>query len=187
MANEPHHDHVVETFPELDEISDEDLERKTVEAWALAMAETGVTDLTGVPWRPPEQERLELGEEWLVDHVREVAAGGLALAELLDERPSVDIDTDVVVAGGLLHDVSKLYEFDGFERTEIGRLLGHPYYGIYVAGSVDLPPELVAITVNHTSVTNVEPATIEAAIVRQADYASAAAIRGKDGRDLRDV
>lgn len=179
--------HVEATFPELAEIGDEELRERTVEAWVLAMEENGVEDLSTVPWRPPEQERLGLGEESLVDHVREVAAGGLALAELLEERRGAEVDTDTVVAGGLIHDVSKLYEFRGFEETAIGDLLGHPYYGVYVAGSVGLPPELVAITVNHTPVTNVEPATIEAALVAQADYASASAIRGQGGRDLREV
>lgn len=187
MTDQRRREHVIETFPELEEIRDDEIRRKTIDAWALAMAENGVEDLTGVPWLPPDQQRLDLGDVWLVDHVREVAAGGLALAELLNERRDAGIETDTVVAGGLLHDVSKLYEFEGFERTEIGTLLGHPYYGVYVAGSVDLPPDLVAITVNHTSVTNVEPATIEAAIVSQADYASAAAIWGAGGRDLRNV
>lgn len=179
--------HVETTFPELAEIGDEELRERTVDAWVLAMEENGVEDLSTVPWRPPEQERLGLGEEPLVDHVREVAAGGFALAELLEERRGAEVDTDTVVAGGLIHDVSKLYEFRGFEETAIGDLLGHPYYGVYVAGSVGLPPELVAITVNHTPVTNVEPATIEAALVAQADYASASAIRGQGGRDLREV
>ncbi|PSQ10982.1 metal-dependent phosphohydrolase [Halobacteriales archaeon QS_5_70_15] len=181
------HDHVEATFPELEEISDPGLRERTAEAWVLAMEENGVDDLSQVPWRPPDQERLALGEEWLVDHVREVAAGGLALAELLESRRDADIDTDVVVAGALVHDVSKLYEFHGFDETEIGDLLGHPYYGVYVAGSVGLPPEIVAITVNHTGVTNVEPATVEAALVRQADHASAAAIWGQGGRDLREA
>jgi len=180
-------DHVAETFPELAEIDDDELRAKTVDAWVLAMEENGVEDLTAVPWLPPDQERLGLGDEWLVDHVREVAAGGLALAELLNERRDADVDTDVVVAGGLLHDVSKLYEFHGFEPTEIYDLLGHPYYGIYVTASVGLPPELVAITVNHTPVTNVDVATVEAALVSRADHASAVAIWGQGGRDLRDI
>lgn len=158
-------DHVEATFPELAEIGDGELRERTVEAWALAMEENGVEDLSTVPWRPPDQERLDLGEEPLVDHVREVAAGGLALAELLNERRDAGIDTDTVVAGGLVHDVGKLYEFHGFEETAVGDLLGHPYYGVYVAGSVDLPPELVAITVDHAPVTNAEPAAIEAALV----------------------
>lgn len=119
MADRPLSDHVERTFPELDEIGDDNLRAKTVEAWALAMEENDIDDLAQVPWLPPDQERLDLGDEWLVDHVREVATGGRLIAELLDERETVDVDTDVVVAGGLLHDVSKLYEFHGFERTGI--------------------------------------------------------------------
>lgn len=187
MTSHDHEAHVREVFPELEEIDDDDLREKTVAAWVLAMEENGVEDLTSVPWLPPDQERLDLGEEWLVDHVREVAAGGLALAELLNDSRDAGIDTDIVVAGGLLHDVSKLYEFHGFEPTAIHDMLGHPYYGIYVAGSVDLPPELVAITVNHTPVTNVDPASVEAALVSRADHASAIAIWDQGVRDLRDL
>ncbi|MFB6170744.1 MAG: HD domain-containing protein [Haloarculaceae archaeon] len=179
--------HVAEALPEVEEIADRTLREKVVDAYELAMDENDVDDLTAVPWRPPDQERLGLGDQWLVDHLREVAGGALALAELLNDYRDAGVDTDVVVAGGLVHDVSKLYEFHGWEQTDIGDLLGHPYYGVYVAGRVDLPPELVAITVNHTGVTNVEPASVEAWLVRAADYASAAAIWGEGTDDLREV
>lgn len=187
MDSDGRADHVETVFPELEEIADQELREKTIAAWVLAMEENGVQDLTTVPWLPPDQERLELGEERLVDHVREVVTGGLLLAELLNDRRDVGIDTDIVVAGGLLHDVSKLYEFHGFEETAIHDLLGHPYYGIYVTGSVDLPPELVAITVNHTPVTNVDPASMEAALVSWADHASAMAIWDQGVSDLREL
>ncbi|WP_049987256.1 HD domain-containing protein [Halobellus rufus] len=176
-------------FPELDAIADDDLRSGVVEAWTTAMAEQGVDDLAAVPWLPPTQRELGIEDETLVGHVRDVTAGALALAELLTERRGdrLDLDLDVVVAGALVHDVSKLAEFDGMDDTPVYDLLGHPYYGVYVVAGVGLPVELAHIVLSHTSRTNVEPATIEAEIVRRADEVAAAAIRWRATDDLRTV
>ena len=107
------------------------------------------------------------------------------LAETLQERRSVDLSIYTVVAGALVHDVSKLYEFDGMESTKIGTLLGHPYYGVYVVAAAGLPVELAHIVLSHTHRTGVEPATLEAIIIRQADNVAAAAIRARAVNDLR--
>jgi putative nucleotidyltransferase with HDIG domain len=181
-------EHVREVFPEVDWIEDDDLRAGTLRAWETTIEETGIDDLEAYPWRVPEQRRLgiPLDAEVLVDHVRNVTRGGAALADLFAERRGLDIDRDVVVAGGLLHDVSKLYEFDEDGETAIGDLLGHPYIGIHVAERAGLPIEITHIVLSHTH-TPVEPATLEAAIVQAADMADAAAIYAPAVPDLREV
>lgn len=181
-------DRVTTVLPEVDWIDDTDLRDRTVDAWVTTLDETGVTDLAAVPWRTPEQQRLgiPLSAETLVEHLRNVTRGGASLADVLSSREGIDIDRDVVVAGGLLHDVSKLYEFDDAGETAIGDLLGHPYYGVHIAVRAGLPIGLQHIVLSHTH-TLVEPATLEAAIVRAADAADAAAIRSRAVDDLRDA
>ena len=179
-------DAVETVFPELDRIADDDLRARVVDAWTAAMADTGVTDLEAVPWFPPTQRDLDLSDEYLVPHVRDVTRGALALAETLTERRDTELSTDLVAAGALVHDVSKLYEFDGMESTVIERLLGHPHYGIHVVAAAGLGPEVAHVVLSHTSRTAVEPATIEAELVRRADEAAAAAIRSRALADLRD-
>lgn len=116
-----------------------------------------------------------------------MTACALALAETLIERRAAEIDMDTLVTGALVHDVSKLYEFDGTDATPVGALLGHPYYGVHVVARAGLPTEIAHIVLSHTQRTNVEPATLEAEIVRRADEAAAAAIRMEAVSDLRDA
>jgi len=176
-----------DAFPEIDDIEDEALRAAVVEAWVTAMAETETDDLRAVQWLPPEMARLGLEDEPLVDHVRDVAAGAVALAELLVSRRGTAVDLDTVLAGALVHDVSKLYEFDDGGETAVGDLLGHPHFGVHVAEGADLPVEIAHIVLSHSDMSAVDPATIEAALVQQADRAAAAAIRIEAVEDLREV
>lgn len=179
--------HVRETFPELDAITADDLRAGVVEAWTTAMAENDIDDLDEVPWLPPVQRDLGIDDARLVPHVRDVTACAVELAETLIERRGTAVDLDTVVAGALVHDVSKLAEYDGLAETTIGDLLGHPHYGIHVVSRVGLPTRIAHIVLAHTSRTTVEPATIEAAIVRRADEVAADAIRWTALDDLREA
>lgn len=174
-------------FPTLERIADDDLRRGVREAWATAVDENDVESLEALPWFPPAQRELDLTGETLVAHVRDVTAGASALAEILVEHRDADVDVDVVIAGALVHDVSKCYEFDGMDDTPIGRLVGHPHYGVHVVTRAGLPVEVAHIVLAHTSRTSVEPATLEAVIVRRADEVAAAAIRDEAVSDLREV
>ncbi len=174
-------------FPEIDALEDDDLRAGVTDAWTTAMAENGVDDLSAVPWLPPVQRELGLDDEYLVDHVRDVTTCAIGLAETLVKRRGADLSLDTVVAGALVHDVSKLAEFDGTDETEIYGLLGHPYYGVHVVARAGLPVEMAHVVLSHTSRTAVEPATLEAELVRRADEVASAAIRARAADDLRTV
>jgi len=181
-------EHTVRTaFPELDAIDDDVLRTGVVRAWETAIDENEIDDLTEVPWLPPTQRELGLSDERLVSHVRDVTACAVTLAETLCERREVNLSLDTVIAGSLVHDVSKLAEFDGMTETPVYNLLGHPYYGVYIIAAVDLPVELAHIVLSHTSRTTVEPATLEAELVKRADESAAAAIRSRVTDDLRTI
>lgn len=174
-------------FPEIKAIEDESLRSSVLDAWETAITEYDIDDLGAVPWLPPTQRELGLDDEYLVTHVRDVTACALGLAETLLERRTVDLSLDIVVAGALVHDVSKLAEFDGMDETAVYDLLGHPYYGVHIAAQADLPVEILHIILSHTDRTSVEPATMEAALVRRADEIAASAIRWSATDDLRTV
>lgn len=180
-----HYEAIERAFPELATIENNELRANVREAWAIAMTDNDIDDLETVAWFPPVQRDLDLPDERLVPHVQDVTQGALALVEILQERRSIAISIDTVIAGALIHDVSKLYEFDGMEPTPVGHLLGHPYYGVYVVAASGLPVELAHIVLSHTHRTGIDPATLEAAIVRQADTVAAAAIRARAVTDLR--
>jgi hypothetical protein len=181
------HPAVSDAFPELDHIEDDQLRAGVGDAWATAMADTGVDDLHEVPWFPPAQRELGIDDEWLVPHVRDVTVCAVETARRLRERRGVDISLDTVAAGALVHDVSKLYEFDGMAETPVGDLLGHPYYGVHAVLAAGLPVELAHVVLSHTHRTNVDPATLEAEVVRRADETAAAAIRAAAGGDSHEV
>ncbi|WP_306058459.1 HD domain-containing protein [Natronococcus wangiae] len=182
-------DAVRTAFPELEAIEDDDLRAGVIDAWVTAIAENDIDDLTAVPWLPPTQRELTLNDEYLVTHVRDVTACAVALAETLLERRegALSLDMDTVVAGALVHDVSKLAEFDEMDETAVYSLLGHPYYGVHVVARAGLPVELAHVVLSHTSRTTVEPAIIEAELVKRADEIAAAAIRWRATDDLRTV
>lgn len=183
-----HHGEAIEhAFPELTTIENKSLQSGIKEAWAIAMADNNIEDLGTVPWLPSVQRSLDLPDEWLVPHIRDVTQGASMFAEILQERRSTDLSLDIVTAGALVHDVSKLYEFDDMEPTKVGDLLGHPYYGVYVVVEAGLPVEVAHIVLSHTHRTSVDPATLEAAIICQIDDVSAAAIRSRATSDLREV
>jgi putative nucleotidyltransferase with HDIG domain len=180
--------HVEVTFPELDAVTDPDLRDGVVAAWRDGATDAGVTDLGTVPWLPPTERELGLvGEERLVDHVRDVTACARALAATLADRRGTDVDEDLLIAGALVHDVSKLAEFDGHEATPTYDLLGHPYYGVHLVARAGLPVELAHVVLSHTSRTTVEPAFLEAALVRRADEVAATAIQAGAVDDLWDT
>jgi len=180
--------HAVRTaFPELDAIADDDLRDGVVDAWAMTMRDNGIDDLAAIPWFPPAQRELGLDDESLVGHVRDVTACAVGLAEALLDRRDLELSVDTVVAGALVHDLSKLAEFDGMAETPVYDLLGHPYYGVHLVARAGLPVKLAHIALSHTSRTSVEPATLEAELVRRADEVAAAAIRSQATDDLRTV
>ena len=95
---------------------------------------------------------------------------------------------DVIIAGALLHDIGKIFEYDqnSNKRTLSGYLIGHivmgmelfnKYWGKDVAeDEKNLRQHIIHIILSHHSELEqgavVRPATIEAAIVAQADLAS---------------
>lgn len=186
---------VERAFPEIDDVEDEELREGVRRAWVMAIEETGVDDLPSVPWLPPEQERLGIPDETLVDHVRDVVAGSVALAESLVEsrRGRTEVSMDLVLAGALVHDVSKPYEYASSGEagesgeTEVGRLLGHPHYGVHVAAAAGLPAEVQHVVLAHSPRSAVEPATLEAEVVTRVDRVAAVAIRARSVDDLRDA
>lgn len=182
-----HTETVIETFPEIEVIEDSDLRDGVIEAWSMAIDDNDVTAIETEPWYPPIQHQIGLEDATLVGHVRDVTQCSIGLAEALVDRDTVEFSMDTVVAGALLHDVSKLYEFHGPEMTEIGDKLVHPHFGLHVVTAAGLPLSIQHIVISHSPQTGVEPATLEAEIVTKADEVAASALVLRAVDDLRDV
>jgi putative nucleotidyltransferase with HDIG domain len=76
----------------------------------------------------------------------------LCIADGLHENiPDIHFDRDVIIAGGLVHDIGKTYEYDP-ERAMRWRSqpqqvgyppVRHPAYGVYLAMRAGLPESVV--------------------------------------------
>jgi len=155
-----------EIFPEVDQIRNPGLAAKVVQVWQRVWEESTWDDLRDVP------KNDQIHEISLVQHVRGVTQGAVALARIATELyPGVELDMDTLIAGALLHDASKPLESTRTGKTPAGKLLPHAYLAAHLASEVGLPNEVVHIILTHSKGSSAAaPKTYEGLIVHYADY-----------------
>ena len=162
--------------PLLSEISDPELRDTVVKAWVLAAERGGWKpgDLTEIPFTLlTETHGIDL-----MQHTIAVTRGAVGLAKAITDscEPPYDIDMDLLVAGGLLHDVGKLLEIervDGeYRKSHWGRCARHPISGAILASELDLPLEVVNMIACHSREGDGRPQRVETVLVHQADFAT---------------
>lgn len=169
---------VLEELPEMAEISDEGLRAKAIDAWALALSRSSFTSIRDIPPAGnPDVNEAKRGNQ--SDHLRGVTRLAIGIArEMQAAYPELDIDMDVIVAGGLLHDVGKAWEFDPEnrkrwkqdQRTYGKPSIRHPAYGAHICLTVGLPEEIAHIAMAHSGEGELLVRSLECMIVHQADY-----------------
>src|SRR5215213_10659069 len=107
---------VREELPEIAQIADTELQRKVTEAWAFALAHSSFTSIRQIPPAGnPDTNEAKRGDQ--TDHLRGVTRLAVAIAnEMGMAYPELAVDMDVIVAGGLVDDVGKAWEFDPVHR-----------------------------------------------------------------------
>ncbi len=180
------YEHAVRSaFPELEEIEDEILRRQVVNVWVQALEETDYDEIESIPWWPPLEVNLDGESVSSVEHVRAVTGLAIDIADGISSNVGTRVDRDIVVAGALLHDCSKLYELDGEKLGELNEWLPHPHYGVHVLAAADCSVHLQHIALTHSPNSAVEPRTIEARIVQIADELSVEALFWKRNDTLK--
>ena len=85
-------------------------------------------------------------------------------------------DFDVVIAGAILADVGKLLEYEKVDgrtqQSEHGKNLRHPFTGVALALSCDVPAEVCHIIAAHAGEGDLVHRSTEATIVHHADFMS---------------
>ena len=165
--------------PELAEIADGDLRDKVVEAWALALSQTEYPSIEAIPG-PPDPGTPSLKRGTQTEHLRGVARMALGMADALEAvLGPLGIDRDVVLAGGLCHDLGKAYEFSPRNqarwRADPARAgfpaIRHPVYGVYLALTVGLPEAVAHIAGAHSAEGERVQRSLENTLVSAADHA----------------
>lgn len=169
---------VLEDLPELAQVRNEELRHKAIEAWAYALAETDFPRVTAIPGEAtPSIFALKRGSQAI--HLRSVARIAIAIAdEFAQEFPETMVDRDIVLAGALLHDVGKAWEFDRAnrkrweaDRSQAGSpALRHPVYGAHICIAVGLPEEIAHIALGHSYEGDLMQRSLECLIVQRADH-----------------
>lgn len=166
-------------LPEIDQIADQNLRAKTTEAWAYAIAQSSFTSIRQIPPAgTPGYQEAHRGDQ--TDHLRGVTRLSVGIAqEMQAAYPELEVDMDVVLAGGLLHDVGKAWEFDperikrwSGEQKRYGRpSIRHPAMGAHICLTVGLPEEIAHIAMAHSGEGELLVRSLECMIVHKADYA----------------
>jgi putative nucleotidyltransferase with HDIG domain len=125
----------------------------------------------------------------LVTHVNQVTSGALRLAKVARGALRVEVDEDVLVAAGLLHDASKLVEYEpapegGARKSAYGRENVHAVLAATRAEEAGLPPEVADIIRNHTPASPEVPQTVEGLCIYYGDMCAADIARLGAGAEL---
>ncbi len=161
----------------LKRIGNQEVRRKVVQAWVLACERGGwqsMDDLHAMPFTLLTNTR---GVNF-IEHTIAVTEGAYGLAKAQEaayrEMPYA-IDYDRLLAGGLLHDVGKLLEFErdeqgNFRKSRSGMCARHPISGTCVAYEVGLPDETLNTIACHAKEGDGRPQVVETVLIHQADF-----------------
>ncbi len=165
---------ILKLIPEIRLIGDKKLRELTVAVWEEAVKQGGWSraDLDLMPFTL----LIKKTGVSLIEHTRAVTRTALRIAEVLTEgyKGKVLVHRDVLLAGAILHDVGKLFEYKKekghFLKSREGELLRHPISGAAFAFKFGLPEEVIHIIAAHSKEGDGSRRTIEAVIVNHADF-----------------
>ena len=170
-------------MPEFKLINDPELREQTIHIWIEAIKEGGWTidDLHQMPFT------LLINETpvSIIEHTRAVTLSSLEISEVMvkEYKGKVTLNRDHLLAGALLHDVGKLFEYKRekgkFVKSRGGELLRHPISGAAFASQHGLPKEVVHIIAAHSKEGDGARKTVEAVIVNHADFVNFEALKIK--------
>ena len=128
---------LIKIFPEFNLIKDETLRNKALDVWIEAIERGGwnIEDLQRIPFTlliPDCPVNI-------IDHTRSVTKTAIEAAKVITNfnGGTYKIDFDMLVCGGLLHDVGKILEYEdhpeAIRKSPSGKLLRHPFSGAGLA------------------------------------------------------
>ncbi len=167
------------SLPEVNEIQDEDLRNRVVEAWAFALSQSEFTSIDEIrPSGNPDTPPMLRGTQ--SDHLRGVTRMALAMAKAMEEVVGpIGVNRDILIASGLCHDLGKPFEFSprNQERWKADPAASgypavrHPAYGVHVALTVGLPEAVVHACGAHSGEGERVQRNLETTLIHHADYA----------------
>lgn len=167
---------VLELWPELEWIENDELRKQTGRAWELALDRSplGPADLTTIPFTllHPTTVTFMAHKRCVVHIARESAQ---AMQAFMGDTLPIDLDT--VIAGAILADVGKLLEYEhapegGSRQSLRGKYLRHPFTGVALCMEVGLPDAVSHVVATHAKEGDLVKRSTEGWIVHHADFMS---------------
>lgn len=156
-------------LPELELIENTAWREAVIDIWVETWTESSWSD----PYDCPKSYK-SVPDRSNIDHTRSVTQQALAVLEVAERMYGTQVDRDVLIVSALLHDVSKLIEYEpgpeGSRASQTGRLVQHGVHAAAKAVAHGLPDEVVHVIVCHTHQSATVPATNEAIIIHYADF-----------------
>ena len=156
--------YVEKIFPEIKHIKKQELRDGVVKAWLLAAEKGNWEKIDDVPFT-----LLADTKRTLIEHTRLVTAMAMAIAQKRD-----DLDFEVLVAAGLVHDVGKLLEYcrqgQNIVKSAHGKLVRHPVSGYNLALEAGLPLEVAHVVAAHSTEGEVVARSPEAIVIHHCDF-----------------
>jgi putative nucleotidyltransferase with HDIG domain len=172
---------LLKLVPEFDLIQDKELREKTIQVWEAAMERGGWTPDTLL--QMPFTLLINPCPANLIEHIRAVTLTAYHSAKLFGEiyGDRVPINQDLLIAGGLLHDIGKLLEYeykgDVTAQTAYGALVRHPFSGAALAYEFGLPGEVQHMIAAHAGEGDKVKRSPEATLINKADFMSFETLR----------
>jgi len=163
----------------LNEITDKSITELVVKTWVEACRQGGWNSMEELKLMPFTLLTETHGVNFL-EHTIAVTYGALALAEAQEKsyaRMPYAIDRDVLIAGGILHDVGKLIEIEpdgagGYRKSYAGKLARHPISGTVLAAASGIEGPILNTIACHAKEGDGRPQCLETIFIHQADFAT---------------
>ena len=158
---------IIQSFPLISKIKDLKVQEKVIEVWSRICRESRLHRIERTP-----VDRDDIFT--LVRHTNVTAELSLTMAEKIMQEYGISINLDNVIAIAILHDVDQILLRkkigNTLQATELEKKIPHGVYGGHIALEVGLSPEIAHGIMFHRQ--TMEPATVEAVIVKYCDNAN---------------
>ena len=167
---------IIKLWPEIAWIKNKDLSEKVAKAWDYAIDKSVLSteDLEKIPF----SLLIKDCKISFMNHKRTCVQLSVDIAKRMNDNfgNEINIDMDILIAGAILIDIGKLFEYqivDGkLSTSDFGTIVRHPFSGVAIADRFDLPAEVQHIIGTHSKEGDLGKRTVESIIVHHADFVS---------------
>lgn len=103
----------------------------------------------------------------LINHTISVVEVCMKIVDVIEKNYGFKANRDVLIAGALLHDIMKVYEFKDGKPT--GVLLDHSALALAELYKREFPEEVLHLVISHAATSTNPPKTLEALILHYVD------------------